>query len=266
MSEQPFELSQDGHLGAVSRKGAAPGRPTYVSKSDLVTDGLRQLITDGRLSPGTALRQRELAEQFGVSYTPVREAFRRLESEGLVEVDIHRGARVARTESEQLAENYRILAALESLAGVLAISKVTDDDIAEIEALYHQVAACRAGQPGLAELNRRFHFRLYECARSPMLLVLLRQLWRSFPTGPQAGRPHSESVHQHAELLKALERRDEKRVAEVISEHVLGSIEYLPGGTPGGTAAARPNRTTEGSNQKAALSRPATARSRRRAD
>lgn len=210
-----------------SRRAVEPIHATYLSKSDLVTEGLRQLITEGRLSPGTALKQRELAEQFGVSYTPVREALRRLESEGLVVVDMHRGARVTRTESEQLEENYQILAALESLAGVLAVSKMTDDDLAEIETLYKEVAACRSDQDDLAELNHRFHFRLYECARSPMLLVLMRQLWRSFPAGPQAGRPHRESVRQHAALLDALKRRDREGVASIITDHVLGSIEYL---------------------------------------
>jgi DNA-binding GntR family transcriptional regulator len=194
----------------------------------MVTDVLRELITDRQLSPGTPLRQRDLAEQFDVSYTPVREALRRLESEGLVVTDVHRGATVARTESEELEENYRILAALEALAGSLAASKMTEDDLAEIEALYREVAACQPDDERLAELNRQFHFRIYECARSPMLLLLMRLLWRSFPHGPQAGRPHQESVEQHAELVSALKDRDEERVATIIRDHVLGSINYLP--------------------------------------
>jgi DNA-binding GntR family transcriptional regulator len=199
----------------------------------MVTDALRELITDGRISPGTPLRQRQLAEQFDVSYTPVREALRRLESEGLVVTDVHRGAFVARTESEELEENYRILAALESLAGSLAMSKMTDDDLTEIEDLYQRVAACDPDEDRLSELNRRFHFRVYECARSPMLLLLMRLLWRSFPHGPQAGRPHQESVEQHARLLTALKHRDEEQVAAIIRDHVLGCIRYLrPPGSP----------------------------------
>lgn len=216
----------DQPAGAVQRPEPWP-RGTYVSKSDMVTAALRELIIGRRLSPGTPLRQRDLAEQFDVSYTPVREALRRLESEGLVVSDVHRGATVARTESEELEENYRILAALEALAGSLAVSKMTDGDLAEIEALYHQVAACGPHDDQLAELNRQFHFRLYECARSPMLLVLLRLLWRSFPHGPQAGRPHEESVRQHAQLVAALKSRNEEKVAAIIRHHVLGSIEYL---------------------------------------
>jgi DNA-binding GntR family transcriptional regulator len=194
----------------------------------LVTDALRELITDRRLSPGTPLRQRELAERFDVSYTPVREALRRLESEGLVVTDVHRGATVARTESEETAENYRILAELEALAGTLALAKMTADDLTEVEDLGRRVAACHSDDGRLAELNRQFHFRIYECARSPMLLLLLRQLWRSFPHGPQAGRPHQESVRQHAQLVKALRRRNEEEVAAVIRDHVLGCIKYLP--------------------------------------
>jgi DNA-binding GntR family transcriptional regulator len=163
-----------------------------------------------------------------VSYTPVREALRRPESEGLVVTDVHRGATVARTESEELEENYRILAVVEALAGTLAVSKMTAPDLTEIETLYRQVAACHPDDSRLAEFNRQFHFRIYECARSPMLLQLMRILWRSFPYGPQSGRPHQESVRQHALLVKALQHRDEEQVAAIIQEHVLGSIKYLP--------------------------------------
>ena len=217
-----------GHSSGPTRQPALRPKGIYVSKSDMVTDALRELITDRQLSPGTPLRQRELAEQFDVSYTPVREALRRLESEGLVVTDVHRGATVARTESEEMEENYRILAELEALAGTLAVAKMTVDDLTEIEDLYRQVAACHPDDGRLVERNRQFHFRIYECARSPMLLLLLRLLWRSFPHGPQAGRPHQESVRQHAQLVKALRRRNEEEVAAVIRDHVLGCIKYLP--------------------------------------
>src|ERR1700759_2482587 len=126
----------------------------------MVTDALRELITDRQLSPGTPLRQRAPPEQFDVSYTPVREALRRLESEGLVVTDVHRGATVARTESQELEENYRILAALEALAGSLAGCKIADGHRADIEARYREVAACQPDDGRLAELNRQFHFRI----------------------------------------------------------------------------------------------------------
>jgi DNA-binding GntR family transcriptional regulator len=61
-----------------------------------------------------------------------------------------------------------------------------------------------------------------------MLLLLMRLLWRSFPHGPQAGRPHQESARQHDALVRALKHRNEKQVAAIIRAHVLGSIKHLP--------------------------------------
>jgi DNA-binding GntR family transcriptional regulator len=204
---------------------SARGR-RYVSKSDLVADELREMISDGELSSGVSLRQRDLAKRFGVSSTPVREALRRLESEGLIDVDPHKGARVTDPGLEVLEENYRILAALESLAGRLAAEKVTDEEIAEIERLHGRLEGDKLSETRRKELNRRFHFRLYESARSPTLLLMMRLLWRSFPSGPQAGRPREESSRQHQALIDALHRRDPDRVAAVIEDHVLGSITH----------------------------------------
>jgi DNA-binding GntR family transcriptional regulator len=202
---------------------SARGR-RYVSKSDLVAEELREMISEGELSSGVMLRQRDLAKLFGVSSTPVREALRRLESEGLINVDPHKGAKVTDSPIEALEENYRILAALESLAGRLAAEKVTNEEVEEIERLHAELAQVGASEPRRKELNRQFHFRLYECAHSPTLLLLMRLLWRSFPNGPQAGRPPQESYVQHQALIEALRQRDPDRVAAVIEDHVLGSI------------------------------------------
>ena len=220
---RPRDETSD-HPSGMIRQPALRARGKYVSKSEMVTDALRELITDRQLSPGT-LRQRDLAKQFDVSYTPVREALRRLESEGLVVTDVHRGATVARTESEEMAENYRILAALEALAGSLAVSKMTSDDVTEIEALYRQVAACQPDDNRLAELNRQFHFRITSvharrCCSSSCDYCGGRFL------GAPGRRPHQESVRQHAQLVRALKRRNEEQVAAIIRDR---SISSLPG-------------------------------------
>lgn len=198
----------------------------YTSKSDLVTDALRELISSGELAPGASLRQQELAERFEVSPTPIREAMRRLESEGLVTYDPHRGATVTVPDVDEIEENLLILSVLESLAGRLAVKKVSDAELSEIEGLHREVVACDPKDDRLKDLNRAFHFRLYECAHSPTLLALMRLLWRSFPSGPQVGRPHAERVAQHARLLEALRKRDEDAVAAAIAEHTLGSVEH----------------------------------------
>ncbi len=199
----------------------------YASKGDIVTDALRDLIARGELAPGTLLRQREIAQRFEVSPTPVREALRRLESEGLVSYDVLRGSRVATIDLEEQEENFRILAALEALASSLAAAKVTDSDLDEIRRLEQAFAECSDGDAALKHANRDFHFRIYECARSPLLLSLMRVLWRAFPNGPQYWRPHGESVEQHRDLVAALAARDADAAAEITRQHVLGSIDWM---------------------------------------
>lgn len=204
---------------------------TYASKGDVVTEALREMITRGELAPGTLLKQRQLAQQFAVSPTPVREALRRLESEGLVSYDVHRGSRVASIDLEEQEENLRVLAALESLAASIAAQKVTAEDLVEIRALAETFALCDDGDFEAKERNRAFHFRIYACARSPLLLSLMRLLWRAFPRGPQAWRPHGESVEQHALLVEALGAGDADAAAAITREHVLGSIAWMRAGS-----------------------------------
>jgi DNA-binding GntR family transcriptional regulator len=198
----------------------------YASKGDVVTEALREMIVRGELQPGTLLKQRQLAQRFQVSPTPVREALRRLESEGLVTYDVHRGSRVASVDREEQEENFRILAELESLASALAAEKLTGADLDEIRPLEQRFAECMDDGPA-KESNRAFHFRIYECARSPLLLSLMRLLWRAFPNGPQIWRPHEESVAQHQRLVAALAAHDAVQAAEITREHVLGSIAWM---------------------------------------
>jgi DNA-binding GntR family transcriptional regulator len=200
---------------------------TYSSKSDIVTGALREMIARGDLAPGTLLRQRQLAQKFNVSPTPVREALRRLESEGLVSYDVHRGSRVATVDLKEQEENLRILASLESLATRLAAEKITDADLEAIRVLGRQFAECEADDPATKELNRAFHFRIYECARSPLLLSLMRLLWRAFPRGPQDWRPQQESIEQHASVVAALAAGDAEQAADLVEKHVLGSIAWM---------------------------------------
>jgi DNA-binding GntR family transcriptional regulator len=208
----------------------------YLGKSEVVAELLREMIMTGELAPGTELRQRDLAKQFKVSPTPVREALRRLESEGLVGSELHRGSRVAAIDVDEQEENYLILAELEGLATRLAVEKMTETDLREIQACEETFAEIADDGPEAKELNRRFHFRVYECARSPLLLSLMRVLWSSFAYGPQLWRPHERSVEEHRLLVQALAARDAARAAELTRNHVLGSIEWMRSrlGEPGG--------------------------------
>lgn len=199
----------------------------FQSKSDVVTAALREAIITGEIAAGTPLRQRDIAARYGVSPTPVREALRRLESEGLLDYDLHRGATVVEGNFGPSEENYQIRAALESLATRLAAERISEADLVDIQQLHEAIARCGPDDPDVTDLNRRFHFRIYEAARSTMLLALLRLLWQSFPRGPQVVRPLEESVRQHEALLDALRTRDAAAAERITRDHILGAAQHI---------------------------------------
>lgn len=199
----------------------------YRSKSDVVADAIKDLIRSGDLAPGATLRQRDLAKRFGVSPTPVREALRRLEAEGFVATQLHRGATVVRHEGSRLEENFRIRAALESLGAQMAAERASADDLEEIAKLHEAIAACHPEDPAVNELNRRFHFRIYECARSPVLSALLNLLWRTLNGGPQVWRNHDDSVRQHGAILEALRAGDGHAAATGTRHHIAEVLQIL---------------------------------------
>jgi DNA-binding GntR family transcriptional regulator len=207
--------------------GPLAGHGVYLSKSNFIAALLRELIISGELKPGEQLRQRDLAERFGVSVTPVREALRWLESEGLVNYDAHKGSTVVQAEAGATREKYQIRAVLEGLAAFLAVPKISDSDIRELESYNDRLAEPDLSAAEVNDLNRTLHFRIYEMAGSPLLLALMRLLWQSFPQGPQIVRPREESVAEHAQLIEALKSRDAARAQAITQQHILGATAYL---------------------------------------
>jgi DNA-binding GntR family transcriptional regulator len=198
----------------------------YLSKSDLVAAALRELIMTGGLKAGTPLRQRQLAARFGVSATPVREALRRLESEGLVTNDVHKGSIVAQS-AGGLHEKVQIRAVLEGLAASLAAPRVTSDHLTELRAYNDRLLAPELSPSEVETINRRFHFLIYEIADSPLLLSLMRLLWKSFPGGPQVFRNPGDSHAEHDALLRALERHDGDEASRITQQHILGVLDRV---------------------------------------
>jgi DNA-binding GntR family transcriptional regulator len=201
---------------------------TYKSKTDLVADAIRELIASDEVQPGVVLRQRELADRFEVSATPVREALLRLEAEGLVVNETHRGATVVKPTEENKAEVYAIRALLEPYAAEQACRNAIDEDLAEVSAIHEEIAQLSPDDPAITRLNRRFHLRIYECSRSSLLMNLIQQTWRTIQGGPQVvWRPHEESVSQHAAMLEALRERDGERLAKLTREHIEGAVAHM---------------------------------------
>jgi DNA-binding GntR family transcriptional regulator len=199
------------------------GAVSYVSKTDMVAALIRELIITGELTAGQQLRQRDLAQRFGVSQTPVREAMRRLESEGLVIGDTHRGFTVVMPDDGPVEENFQIRAALESLGASLAARKIDEAGLAELERLNERMRALADDDPRYAELNREFHFTLYQYSRSPLLMSLMRLLWASLHGGPRVLRTHAESARQHDAILDALHAGDADAASVLTYQHIMGA-------------------------------------------
>ncbi len=137
--------------------------------AESITGRLRQLILDGQLRPGQALRPADLAPRLGVSAMPVREALRILEAEGLVTFRPRIGARVAEIREEDVEELYLIRGALEGLAARLAATNLTDADLADIHEAFDVMTTARATQDfdTFSQYDKEFHRRQYAASGRP---------------------------------------------------------------------------------------------------
>ena len=158
-----------------------------------------------------------------MSQTPVREAMRRLESEGLVRGDAHRGFTVVEPDDGPVEENFQIRAALESLGAALAARKIDASGIARLQALNDRMRALADDDPSYTDLNREFHFTVYEHAGSPLLLTLMRLLWASLQGGPRVSRTHAESARQHDAILAALKAGDADEASAQTYRHIMSA-------------------------------------------
>ncbi len=195
-----------------------------------VVDRLRDMIVQGELAPETKLNERVLAEQLGISRTPLREAIKYLASEGLVELLPNRGAAVAPLKAEKVKEIFTVLGTLEALAGELVCRNATDADIAEIRALHYQMVAhhARGELAPYFRYNQQIHIRLVECAGN----ATLAQIYRSLNAHVKRARymanlSHErwdQAVREHEEILEALSARDSKRLQALLRDHLAKKL------------------------------------------
>lgn len=202
-----------------------------VTKLDLVERLLIREIASGEIAPGEPLRQLELADRLGISATPVREALRRLEVQGLVVRHPHRGVRVAEVEPREMAELYIIRASLEGLAVEHAVPHLSPKDIRALEQIHERLEAGRAkgALKSLRKLNYDFHTRLYRHSELPRLTRIIDSLWPLFPWDSIwaiPGRADS-SATEHQEILDALKEGDAVAAGSAMRRHILSGAEQL---------------------------------------
>ncbi len=207
--------------------------PLARTASSTAAEMIRQAIVDGRLAPGQRLTEERLARELGISRTPVREALKVLQSEGLVDAAPNRSATVRAYEPGDLEDIYQLRALLEGYAARRAAGRLSEEKLLALRASCERFEAMSPADD-LREVVREnfvFHNTILEAAGSTRLSGMVRQVvelplvYKSYVWySPEQARI---SQHYHRQITRALERRDAERAELVMKEHVLEARDVL---------------------------------------
>ena len=201
-------------------------------------DRLRDLIIQGRLAAGARLNERLLTAQLGLSRTPLREAFKVLATEGLVELLPNRGAIVPQMDPVRLQETLAVMGALEALAGELACRSATEAQLNEIRALHYEMLAyhARGDLAGYFKFNQAIHLKIVKYSGNAVLYNAYRQLNGNVRRARYMANLSKErwdaAAREHDEILAALRARDVPRIKALLSEHLAHKLSSVLAALP----------------------------------
>jgi DNA-binding GntR family transcriptional regulator len=206
----------------------AAGHPSSVT---LVYERLRDEIVRGAQPPGAPLRLHELANAYGVSMIPIREAFRRLEAEGFVRIVPNKGARVAELSLDEMQDVYRARFLVEADALRLAFPHITADTLERARWLNQEALRLRhENDPAAHDLHREMHASLYQHASSPWLMRIIDLLWdHAFRYRILATEQMPPGVHsrEHEHLIEYMAQGELDRAVDLLQAHIQSSVDAL---------------------------------------
>ncbi len=209
---------------------AAPDRLNIASVVDQVYTAIRERISSGSLPRGARVHQEDLAEELGVSRTPVREALRRLAAEGLVEMRTNRGARVADVDQVGMRSSYEARTVIEPGAARLAAARQLEEPLARMRAA---VAAQRRSLRNVQrsfEANREFHLALAEASGNEFLVQFAERLWVArigetiYERQVQTQERMLLDVREHEQIVEAIEAGDGRRAESLVRRHLTDAM------------------------------------------
>ncbi|GAA2079661.1 GntR family transcriptional regulator [Actinomadura alba] len=204
----------------------------FATKAEYAYLRVRELILSGYLEPGGVIAQNKLATEIGISTTPLREALRRLMSDGLVALDAHRNARVAPLTAEEARDLLEMRRSLDPMAAALAAERRTKDDIRDLRASIEDLAPL-PGDPTIEQLvaHRRFHAAIYRASHNDLLIETLDGLWdkadryRMLALKADRGQAdRDQKAHEHDQLLECVLSGDAEGAATVMRGHIDTSL------------------------------------------
>jgi DNA-binding GntR family transcriptional regulator len=193
-----------------------------------VCNVIREAIIRGDFKPGERLKQSDLAEKMGVSRMPIREAFRKLESEGLILLEPHKGAVVKSININDIEEIYALRSELEKMAVYQSVELLTQEDIAQLSSLVDQMENAEDADTFVQD-NIDFHRLLVKRCRWERLNSFIGTLWNGLPQQT----PHllsgqiETSNTEHRKILEAVLKKDKETAAKLVSEHIFRTGESL---------------------------------------
>jgi DNA-binding GntR family transcriptional regulator len=210
--------------------------PSRMTAGDQAEAALFEAIMEGKIPPGAPLRLQQLATELGMSIMPVRDAVRRLEALGLVDIVAHKGAWVRALTIEDLYDTYFTRVNLECLAVMTAAPRFGADDAREArEALAQYMAARgRGDQIAARNANEAFHFALYRACGSDWLVRSITPAWRNserYRVESMRDAEHQAArAAEHEPMLEALEAHDGRQAAALLAQHLRSSAELVAKG------------------------------------
>ena len=198
-----------------------------------VAERLRQRIFAHELTPGTWIDEQKLAEQYGISRTPLREALKVLASEGLVELKPRRGCYVTEISPQDLDDIFPLMAMLEGRCAAEAVNNASPADIATLKSIHEQLeSAARDGRiDAFFEANQEFHKKIQELAGNRWMLSVIQDLRKVL----KLSRLHSlslegrlqQSLDEHRVIMAAFEARESVKAEKLMHDHLLSGREAL---------------------------------------
>lgn len=213
-------------IGATSLPGVSP-------LAQRLADRLRRDILIGRLKPGAPVKERDTAEELGVSRTPMREAIRILAQEGLVVLRPARSPIVADPTLKDVTDDLTVLMVLEALSAELACRNATARDLADLEEIHADLAAAHAtAHPAdLFETDMSFHRRIARASHNPSLAethgAYLARLWRARYLSASQRRNRERVLTQHRAILDGLVARDEAATRAAVERHLGPLVAHI---------------------------------------
>jgi DNA-binding GntR family transcriptional regulator len=205
----------------------------FKTKNEAVYETLRHDIIDGKLKPGEKIVVSNLAKEFGFSEIPIREAIKKLESEGLLQLTPHVGTMVSKIDGKEVIEIYLIRTELESLAAKLATPHLNEADLDFLEKKIQEMefATSQKNYEKMGALNKDFHLRIYRAAPYPYLFKLIVDLWEKVhrTRGVFALVPERAiaSIEEHKKILAAIRNKQASLVARLVREQKKSSMKAI---------------------------------------